>query len=125
VDMLLTTTSDTLNEHIKTGKVKLLGVSSPGLSPVAPGAAPIGDALKGFAVETWFGILAPAGTPADVISKLNAALSTVLATQQIRDRFLAYGVEAKASTPAELHAMIAAEIPSWRKVIEERNVKAE
>lgn len=125
VDILLTTTSDTLNEHIKTGKVKLLGVSSPGPSPVAPGAAPIGNALKGFAVETWFGILAPAGTPADVVDKLNAALTTVLATPQIRDRFLAFGVEARSSTPSELHALIAAEIPSWRKVIEERNVKAE
>jgi tripartite-type tricarboxylate transporter receptor subunit TctC len=125
VDILLTTTSDTLNEHIKTGKVKLLGVSSPGPSPVAPGAAPIGNALKGFAVETWFGILAPAGTPADVVDKLNAALTTVLAKPQIRDRFLAYGVEARSSTPSELHALIAAEIPSWRKVIEERNVKAE
>jgi tripartite-type tricarboxylate transporter receptor subunit TctC len=125
VDILLTTTSDTLNEHIKAGKVKLLGVSSPGPSPVAPGTAPIGTALKGFSVETWFGILAPAGTPSEVINKLNAALGTVLATPQIRDRFLAYGVEAKSSTPAELHALIAAEIPSWRKVIEERNVKAE
>lgn len=125
VDILLTTTSDTLNEHIKSGKVKLLGVSSPGASPVAPGAAPIGNALKGFAVETWFGILAPAGTPPEVINRLNAALSTVLATPQIRDRFLAYGVEAKASTPAELQAIVAAEIPSWRKVIEERNVKAQ
>jgi tripartite-type tricarboxylate transporter receptor subunit TctC len=125
VDVLLTTTSDTLNEHIKTGKVKLLGVSSPGPSPVAPGAASIDSALKGFSVETWFGILAPGGTPSEIINKLNAALSTVLATPQIRDRFLAYGVEAKASTPAALHAIIAAEIPSWRKVIEERNVRAE
>ena len=125
VDILLTTTSDTLNEHIKTGKVKLLGVSSPTLSPVAPGAAPIANSLKGFSVETWFGILAPAGTPADVVNKLSAALSTVLAMPPIRDRFLAYGVEAKSSTPAELHALIAAEIPSWRKVIEERNLKAE
>jgi tripartite-type tricarboxylate transporter receptor subunit TctC len=125
VDILLTTASDTLNEHIKTGKVKLLGVSSSGPSPVAPGTAPIGTALKGFSVETWFGILAPAGTSPEVIKKVNAALGTVLATPQIRDRFLAYGVEAKSSTPAELHALIAAEIPSWRKVIEERNVKAE
>lgn len=125
VDILLTTTSDTLNEHIKGGKVKLLGVSSPGPSPVAAGAAPIGKALKGFSVETWFGILAPAGTPLEVINKLNAALGTVLAMPQLRDRFLAYGVEAKASTPAELQAMIAAEIPSWRKVIEERNVRTE
>jgi tripartite-type tricarboxylate transporter receptor subunit TctC len=125
VDVLLTTTSDTLNEHIRSGKVKLLGVSSPGLSPVAPGAAPIGNALKGYSVETWFGILAPAATPPEVVSKLNAALNAVLAMPQLRDRFLSYGVEAKASTPAEMHDLIAAEIPSWRKVIEERNLKAE
>ena len=125
VDILLTTTSDTLNEHIRAGKVKLLGVSSPGISPVAPGAAPIGNVLKGFSVETWFGILAPAGTPPQVIGKLNAAISATLAAPQLRDRFLGYGVEATASTPAELSAIIAAEIPSWRKVIEERNVKTE
>jgi tripartite-type tricarboxylate transporter receptor subunit TctC len=81
--------------------------------------------LKGYSVETWFGILAPAGTPPEVISKLNAALNAVLAMPQLRDRFLSYGVEAKASTPDELQALIAAEIPSWRKVIEERNVKTE
>jgi tripartite-type tricarboxylate transporter receptor subunit TctC len=125
VDILLTTTSDTLNEYIRTGKVKLLGVSSPGPSPVAPGAAPIGNALKGYSAETWFGILAPAGTPPEVVSKLNAAFNTVLAMPQLRDRFLSYGVEAKASKPAELYALIAAEIPSWRKVIEERSVKTE
>ena len=72
-----------------------------------------------------YGILAPAGTPPEVVGKLNAALTTVLAMPQLRDRFLTYGVEAKASTPIELHALIAAEIPSWRKVIEERNVKTE
>jgi len=125
VDILLTTTSDTLNEYIRAGKVKLLGVSSPGPSPVAPGAQPIGNALRGFSVETWFGILAPAGTPTEIVDKLNVALNTVLATPQLRDRFLAYGVEAKASTSAELSALIAAEIPSWRKVIEERKLKTD
>jgi len=125
VDILLTTTSDTLNEHIRSGKVKLLGVSSREASPVAPGTAPIGNALKDYSVETWFGILAPAGTPAQVINKLNAAINATLAVPQFRDRFLTLGVEATASTPAELAAIIAAEIPSWRKVIEERQVKVE
>lgn len=125
VDILLTTTSDTLNEHIRSGKVKLLGVSSPGASPVAPGAAPIGNVLKGYSVETWFGILAPAGTSPEIIGKLNAALNTTLAMPALRDRFLSYGVEAVASTPAELSAIITAEIPSWRKLIEERHVKTE
>lgn len=125
VDVLLTTTSDTLNEHIRSGKVRLLGVSSPVASPVVPGAAPIGNVLKGYSVETWFGILAPAGTPPEIIEKLNVAISSTLAMPQIRDRFLTFGMEATTSSPAELSALIAEEIPSWRKVVEERNVKAE
>jgi tripartite-type tricarboxylate transporter receptor subunit TctC len=125
VDILLTTTSDTLNEYIRSGKVKLLGVSSPEPSAVAPGATPIGNVLKGYSVETWFGILAPAGTPPEIVSKLNAAIKTTLVMPQLRGRFLAYGVEAATSTPAELSAIIAAEIPAWRKVIEDRNVKTE
>lgn len=125
VDILLTTASDTLNEHIRSGKVKLLGVSSPVASPVAPGAAPIGNVLKGYSIEVWFGIMAPVGTPPHIIEKLNAALGATLAMPQLRERFLTYGVEATASTPAELTAIIAAEVPSWRKVIEERKVKVE
>ncbi len=125
VDILLTTASDTLNEHIRSGKVKLLGVSSPEPSPVAPGATSIGQVLKGYAIETWFGILAPIGTPAHIIQKLNAAMGSVLAASPLRDRFLSYGVEATHSTPAELTAIIAAEIPLWRTVIEERKVKVE
>lgn len=125
VDILLTTASDTLNEHIRSGKVKLLGVSSPEASPVAPGAAPIGNVLKGYSIETWFGIMAPVGTPPHIIEKLNAALGATLAMPRLRDRFLTFGVEATASTPAELTAIIAAEVPSWRKVIEERKVKVE
>jgi tripartite-type tricarboxylate transporter receptor subunit TctC len=125
VDILLTTTSDTLNEYIRSGKVRLLGVSSPERSVVAPGATPIGNVLKGYSVETWFGILAPAGTPAAIIDKLNTAINMTLASPQMRDRFLTYGVEATGSTPTELTAIIAAEIPSWRRVIEERHVRAE
>jgi tripartite-type tricarboxylate transporter receptor subunit TctC len=122
---LLTTTSDTLNEYIRSGKVRLLGVSSPEPSAVAPGATPIRNVLKGYSVETWFGILAPAGTPPEIVSKLNAAIKTTLAKPHLRDRFLAYGVEVATSAPAELSAILAAEIPAWRKVIEERHVKTE
>ena len=125
VDILLTTTSDTLNEHIRSGKVKLLGVSSPEPSAVAPGATPIGSVLKGYSVETWFGILRrPARRPQ---SSIGLTLQSIrrLASPQLRDRFLTYGVEATASTPTELTAIIAAEIPLWRKVIEERQVRSE
>lgn len=125
VDILLTTASDTMNEHIKSGKVKLLGVSSPGASPVAPGAPPIGKALNGFAIEAWFGILAPVGTPEPIIRKLNAAIVEAMSSPELRARYLTYGVEATGSAPEELRSIIAGEIPQWRRVIEERKVKAE
>ena len=92
---------------------------------MAPGAAPIGDALKGYQVETWFGILAPAGTPQPIIDKLNAAIKATTASPELRKRFLGYGVEATSSTPAELTKIIADEVPAWRKLIEERHVKVE
>ena len=82
---------------------------------------------QGVAVEadTWIAVFLPRGASADVVNKLNAAINTTLAIPQLRDRFLTYGVEAMASTPAELTTIIAAEIPAWRRVIEERHVKAE
>jgi tripartite-type tricarboxylate transporter receptor subunit TctC len=125
VDILLTTASDTMNEHIKSGKVKLLGVSSPGLSPVAPGAPLIGKALNGFAIEAWFGILAPVSTPEPIIRKLNAAIVEAVSSPELRARYLTYGVEATGSSPEQLRSIIAEEIPQWRRVIEERKVKAE
>ena len=62
---------------------------------------------------------------AAIEAQAGEALEISSRAMQLRDRFLGYGVEATASTPAELSAIIAAEIPSWRKVIEERNVKTE
>ena len=125
VAMLLTTSSGQMNGYIKEGKLKLLGVSSREPSSLAPGIDPIGKALPGYAVDVWFGILAPAGTPPAVIAKLNAALVTALADEGIRQRFVGFGVEATSSTPAALDAMIAAEIPIWRKIIDEQQIKAE
>ncbi len=125
VAMLLSTSSGQMNGFIKDGKLKLLGVSSREPSPLAPGTAPIGKTLPGYAVDVWFGILAPAGTPPDVIAKLNAALKTTLADADLRQRFFGFGVEATSSTPQALDAMIAAEGPEWQKVIAERGIKAE
>jgi len=125
VDMLLSTASDTMNEYVRLGKVKLLATSSDSASAVAPGSPQISDTLKGFTVNIWFGILAPVGTPAPVIEKLNKALKDVLANQQLKERFLTYGVEAAWGTPSDFEKIISAEIPEWRKVIEERKVKSD
>ena len=66
----------------------------------------------------WFGILAPAGTPEPVIAKLNAAIREVLANPELQQKFVGYGGVATGSTPAELAAMINAEVPKWKSVVE-------
>jgi len=118
VKMLLTTSSDSMGSAVKDGKLKLLGVSTARPSPLMPGAPTIGQSLKGFEVNVWFGILAPAGTPAPVIAKLNAAIREVLANPQLQQKFVGYGCIATASTPQEFAAMIGAEVPKWKGIVE-------
>jgi tripartite-type tricarboxylate transporter receptor subunit TctC len=118
VKLLLTTSSDTQDAAVKSGKLKLLGVSTPKPSPLMPSAPTIGQSLPGYETVVWFGILAPVGTPAPVINRLNAAIREVLADPQIQQKFVGYGCIATASTPQEFAAMIAAEVPKWKSIVE-------
>jgi tripartite-type tricarboxylate transporter receptor subunit TctC len=122
VKLLLTTSSDTQDAAVRAGKLKLLGVSTAKPSPLMPGAPTIGESLPGFEVNVWFGILAPAGTPQPVVARLNAAIREVLAEPEIQKKFLAYGCIATASTPQEFGAMIAAEVPKWKSVVESAKI---
>lgn len=117
VKMLLTTSSDTQDAAVKAGKLKLLAVSTPQPSPLMPGAPTINQSLPGYDTVVWFGILAPAGTPAPVIAKLNAAIREVLADPAIQHKFVGYGCVATASTPQELGALIANEVPKWTDLV--------
>ena len=125
VKVLLTTTSQAMNEFIQDRKLKLLGVSSSEPSSVVPNARPIREAVPGFAIDVWFGILAPTRTPAAVVNKLNQALATVLTQEDVRKRFAGFGYEAKGSTPEGLGKIIAAEVPEWAKIVSENNIRAE
>jgi tripartite-type tricarboxylate transporter receptor subunit TctC len=122
VKMLLTSSSDSQDAAVRAGKLKLLGVSTAKPSPLMPSAPTIGESLPGFEVNVWFGILAPAGTPAPVIDKLNAAIRQVLADPELQKKFMGYGCIATASTPQEFGAMIAAEIPRWKSVVESAKI---
>ncbi|WP_178133292.1 Bug family tripartite tricarboxylate transporter substrate binding protein [Vineibacter terrae] len=125
VKMLLTTSSDTMAAAVTSGKLKLLGVSSAQPSPLAPGVPPIGMTLPGFAVDVWFGILAPAGTPPAIVARLNAAIREVVALPEIQKRFVGYGCVATASTPDAFAAMIAAEVPKWRSIVDAAQIRAQ
>lgn len=125
VKVLITTSSGTMNNFIKEGKVKLLAVSSSEPSPLAPGVPTVDSVLPGYRVDIWFGLLAPAGTPPDVIAKLNDAVVKALALPEVQERFRSFGVIAKSSTPAQLGELIADETPRWTRVVREANIKAE
>jgi tripartite-type tricarboxylate transporter receptor subunit TctC len=123
VQMALTSPSGMMNEYIRQGKLRLLGVSTVQPSALAPGATPIGTVVPNFAAAFWFGVIAPARTRPEIIAKLNAAIVNALAMPAIRQKFLDYGAIAEASTPEEFTALIGAEAVRWRDVINKTGIR--
>ena len=111
---------------IKSGKLRALATATAqpvGTLPGVPTAAQAG--LKDFEVSSIFGILAPAGTPAAVVGKLNGELKGILQQAEVRDSMLAQGAVAMYTTPEEASAAIRAESDKWAKVIKDGNIKGD
>lgn len=112
--------------HVKSGKLKALGVTSVKRSPVAPDVPPIADAgFPGYEHITWNGLLAPAGTSVAIVRRLNSEVNFVLKTATVRERFLADGVEPGGISAEEFAAMIKREIANWAKVIRAAGIQPE
>lgn len=124
VDLLggrLTMMFDTIavqTQNIAAGKVRALAVTGSRRSPLLPEVPTAQEAgLAGFDVTIWFGVLAPAATPASVIERLNREMVTVMASDDMRKRMQADGAEAKTTTPAEFAALIKQDTATWAPVI--------
>lgn len=111
--------------HIKAGTLRGIAVTGAHRSPSAPDIPTVGETIPGFAAETWFGIVAPAGTPHDILSKLNAAARQALSAEDTKKRLADLGMSNGSSSPEELDAYIKSEIAKWSKVIEEANIPAQ
>ncbi|HKA42174.1 MAG TPA: tripartite tricarboxylate transporter substrate binding protein [Burkholderiales bacterium] len=109
--------------HIKSGRIRPLGVASSKRSPALPEVPAIGESLKGFEADSWFGLLMPLGVPRDIIVKMNAEVQRILATQDVKDRLLAQGGFAVGGTPEQLAERIKADVAKWGKVARAANVK--
>lgn len=107
---------------IKSGRLKALAVSVPGGSPLMPGVPAISDTVPGFSVEAWFALAAPAGTPQDVIKKINASAAEVLAMPDVKEKLISLGLQPEPTTPEALGARISKEIKEWAAHIKEINV---
>jgi tripartite-type tricarboxylate transporter receptor subunit TctC len=110
--------------NIKAGTLRALAVTSAKRSPSLPNVPTVAEsAIPGFESETWWGIVAPAATPREVISKLNTAALKALSRDDTRQRFADLGMTNRGSNPEELDAYIRAEIVKWAKVIRDANIQ--
>jgi tripartite-type tricarboxylate transporter receptor subunit TctC len=116
----------TAQPHIKGGKVRALGISSPQRSPLVPDVPTIAESgLPGFESLTWFGLFGPAGTPAPIVERVNAEINKALKDPEILARFATLGFEPAGGTPADFAAVVERDARKWSKVIKDANVKAE
>jgi tripartite-type tricarboxylate transporter receptor subunit TctC len=112
--------------HIKAGKLKGLAVSHARRSPALPDVPTLAEAgVKGAESGSWIALLAPAGTPAAIINKVAADVKEVVAAPDTRDKLIAQGAVPQASTPAELQALIDADLGRYGRIIREKGLKAE
>ena len=111
--------------HVKSGRLRAIGVASSKRSPVLPEVPAINESLKGFEADSWFGIMVPVGTPREVIVKFNAEAQKALATQDVKDRLLSQGGVAGGGPPEALAERVKADIAKWGKVVRTAGVKIE
>jgi tripartite-type tricarboxylate transporter receptor subunit TctC len=112
--------------HIKTGKVRPLGVTSKarmGVLPQVPAIAESG--LAGYDVSNWLGLFAPAGTPKDVLATLHAALGKAMATPELRAQLVALGIEPTFGPSEDFAALIRAELPKWAAIVKKSGATVE
>ena len=112
-------------QYVKAGKLKALAIASDKRSAVAPEIPTIAETVPDCIVNSWYGALAPAKTPPEIVAKLQAAFVKVLAMPEVKEKLFAQGAEAQSSTPAEFGQRIQTELKQWDYVIREAKIKVE
>jgi len=115
VVMMISSALGLIVPHVRSGKLRALGVTSTTRSKVLPDVPSMSEAVPGFEAVQWAAVMAPAGTPPEIISRLNKEIVSILHTPEIRDRLAADGTEVVGSTPGELAALLRAETAKWAK----------
>jgi tripartite-type tricarboxylate transporter receptor subunit TctC len=110
---------------IQSGKVKLLGIGSAKRSPAYPDTPAIGEVLPGYESETWMSVVAPPGTPAVIIARLNAAFVQALADPTVSQRIRSWNAEPVGNTPEQMTAVVKRDVTRWTKLIRALDLKPE
>ena len=116
----------TLTQHISTGKLRALAVTTRARTPFLPDVPTMEEAgLKGFGIETWYGVLAPAATPKSVVARLNAQMLAVIRSPEFVKRIALGGCEPLGGSVEEFEARIASETARFARIAREGNVQVE
>ena len=124
VDMIFGTAAAVSN-MVDNGKLRALAVTTADPSAAFKGVPTVGATVPGYAVESWYGLYAPAGTPADVIQKLNAAAKKAARNPEFSKKVEQEGLAVIASDPAELDRYVKAEEARWKRIVKENNIKSD
>ena len=112
--------------QVKAGKLRAIAVTSAQRSPALPDVPTVNEqGYSGFDDLTWVGFFAPAGTPAEIVNRLNAELNRAFASPDVRDRLSALGLESRPNSPADFAAFLREEVPKWAKAVKDSGAKAD
>jgi tripartite-type tricarboxylate transporter receptor subunit TctC len=112
--------------QVRAGKLRALAVTGPRRSPVLPDLPTLSEAgLPGFSITSWFALFAPAGTPAKILLRLNKEAGNAIASKELRQQWMAQGIEPAGGTPEQLAAFRRSEAPKWKKIIRDSGARIE
>jgi tripartite-type tricarboxylate transporter receptor subunit TctC len=112
--------------HVRSGRLRAVGISSAQRSPQAPELPTIAESgVPGYDVAPWYGILGPAGLPAAIVVKWNREVARILRLPELKERFNAQGIDLAPSTPEAFGDLIKSEVPKWRKIIKDSGAKVD
>ena len=112
-------------QHARAGKLKVLAIATEKPTELAPGVPVVADTVPGFNGAVWFGLLAPAGTPPEVMARLHDAVVKTVARPNVKKAFGDLSADAVANSPPEFARVIAAELAQWSRVVKESGAKFE
>lgn len=122
---LLISSGPSILPMVRAGKLRAIGITSLKPSPIAPDLTPMATAVPGYEFELWWGLLAPAATPPEIVSKLNSAVNKALAKPELAANFLKEGAIATPLSPTQFSKVIADDVERWKKLAKQQNITAD